>query len=102
MADVKRRQVSIDEAISHVGGDFALAQKLQTAVCALAWSITAFHTLLVIFYWSRHRPTASKTHRMHKNGRRSMRGCSRPPLSCHVCSPAGRLGLQITGLLSCI
>lgn len=35
MADAKRRQtrsISIDEAISQVGGEFALAQKLQTAV----------------------------------------------------------------------
>lgn len=39
MADVKRRQVSIDEAISHVGGDFALAQKLQTAVVRLCNSM---------------------------------------------------------------
>ena len=32
MADAKRRQVSIDEAISQAGGEFGLAQKLQTAV----------------------------------------------------------------------
>lgn len=36
MADAKRRQVSIDEAISHVGGDFfSFAQKLQTAVVSI-------------------------------------------------------------------
>ncbi len=80
MADAKRRQLSIDEAITHVGGDFSLATKIQTAVvssvdslwwtfmswsswtclwanwilfswsqCSLAWSITAFQTLLIIF-----------------------------------------------------
>jgi MFS transporter, OCT family, solute carrier family 22 (organic cation transporter), member 4/5 len=45
--DIKRREVSVDQALVHVG-EFGHFQRVQTAVCALTWAVTALQTALVL------------------------------------------------------